>query len=177
MPVEKVTASIGLPFGLGQIGGEWAPDVAERKAAWDMYVELITRVTVVELAQQEGLLREALTSYYSLFETTRGILKEGGPTLAQASGGGAVSFGHLAVAVLNKALRPLLATWHPVLEDHEQKRPDGVSRLEWERSWDRHDELRAAIAEVRQTLEAYAGLLGEVCDAKSLLGLARPAGD
>lgn len=172
--VSKFVATIGLPFGMGAIGGEWVPDDAERKAAWEMYVELITRVTVVELGPGEGLLREALTSYYSLFETTRRILKDGGPTLARPAKNGDVSFGHLAVAILNKALRPLLAVWHPLLEDHENDRPADVSRLAWERSWDRYDELRAAIADVRSTLEAYAGLLGEVCDAKDLLGLAVP---
>jgi len=171
--VEKVTAKIGLPFGLGEVGGVWTPDLAERKAAWDMYVELITRVTVADLGPDEGLLREALTSFYSLFGTTRQILKDGGPTLAQATGG-AVSFGHLAVSILNGALRPLLAKWHPLLEDHEASRPDGMSRLMWERAWDRHDELRSAIGEVRATLEAYAGVLGEVCDAKSLLAVATP---
>ncbi|MGB5756691.1 MAG: hypothetical protein WBM50_07230 [Acidimicrobiales bacterium] len=171
MKINKFTAKIGLPFGLGEIGGEWEPGDAERKAAWEMYVELITRVTVVQLGREEGLLREALASYYSLFETTRRILKDGGPDLVRPSNGGVVSFGHLAVAILNNALRPLLAIWHPLLEDHEEARPAGVSRLEWERSWDREGELRAAIAEVRQTLLAYAGLLGDVCDARSLLSL------
>lgn len=175
MKLSRFTFKIGLPFGVGEIGGEWEPDEAERKAAWDMYVELITRVTVVELGSDEGLLREALTSYYSLFGTTRQIMKDGGPDVARPKNDGTVSFGHLAVGVLNQALRPLLAKWHPVLEDHEASKPIGVSRLEWERSWDRHDELRSAVAEVRGTLEAYAGLLGDVCGARSLLDLAAPA--
>ena len=167
--MSRFTFKIGLPFGVGEIGGEWEPDEAERKAAWDMYVELITRVTVVELGPDEGLLREALTSYYSLFATTRQIMKDGGPDVARPKNDGTVSFGFLAIGVLNKALRPLLATWHPRLEDHETARPVGVSRLDWERRWDRHDDLRAAIAEVRETLEAYAGLLGDVCGARALL--------
>ena len=54
---------------------------------------------------------------------------------------------------------------------HEAARPSGTSAVDWEREWDRHDELRAALDEVGQTLVAYAGLLGEVCDAKDLLKL------
>lgn len=172
VPVEKVTAKVGLPFGLGEIGGEWRPHDVERVAAWEMYVELITRVSVVDLRAEEGLLREALSSLHSLFETTREILRRHGPTVAQPLDGGLVSFGHLAVAILNRALRPLLARWHPLLEDYEGARPVGTSRLQWERAWERHDELRAALAEVQATLEAYAGLLGEVCDAKDLIRLA-----
>ena len=139
-----------------------------------MYVEVVTRLTVGELESGEGLLRETLSSYYSLFDTTRRILINGGPSLAQPSGGGVVAFGHLAVAILNKGIRPLLAHWHPLLEDYEQARPEDVPRLDWERSWERYDEFLYAISEVRTTLVAYAGVLGEVCEAKGLLRLTEP---
>lgn len=173
MPLEKVSAKLGLPFGLGEVGGDWAPGPSECDAAWEMYIELITRVGVIELAPGEGLVREALTSLYSMFDTTRDILRRYGPSIAQPAPGSSVSFGHLAVSVLNDALRPMLSTWHPLLEDHEQARPVETSRLEWERTWDRHDELRAALADVGRTLNAYAGLLGEVCETRDLLALTR----
>ncbi len=169
MAAKKVAASIGLPFGIGQISGEWEPDDTERQAAWEMYVELITRVALVELGPNEGLLREALSSYYSLFDTTRQILRDAGPSLAKERSNGGISFGRLAITILNSGLRPLLAYWHPVLEDYEHARPADVSRIAWEREWFRHDELRAAMDEVRESLRSYAELLAEVTDAQSLL--------
>ena len=171
MPVAKVTANIGLPFGLGSIGGEWVPEDSERRAAWELYVELITRVSVVELPRGAGLLRETLNSYYSLFATVRTILKSYGPLIARPAEGSSVSFGHLAVAVLNWVLRPTLLKWHPLLDDYESRRPNGVSRLEWETAWGSNDQLRADIA-IRGTLQSYAGLLGEVCDSKGVLRFA-----
>ncbi|MGW3011312.1 hypothetical protein ACWC9R_21125 [Streptomyces sp. NPDC001219] len=54
-----------VPF-VGEISGTWRPDDAERKAAWELYVELITRVSVIELGPAEGVLREALSSHYTL---------------------------------------------------------------------------------------------------------------
>ncbi len=173
MVVTKVSAKLGLPFGFGDISGDWIPDTAERDAAWEMYVELITRIGVIDLPPRAGSVREALSSLYSLFETTRGILRRYGPSIATPSEASTVSFGHLAVAVLNGALRPLLAEWHPMLSDYEARQPDEVSRVEWERAWEHHDGIRAAIAEVGETLTAYAGLLGEVCGAKDLLRVAR----
>lgn len=170
--VSRVSAKVGLPFGVGELSGDWLPDNAERDAAWEMYVELVTRVGVVELGSDQGLMREALSSLHSLFETTRDILRRHGPGVAHPTEGGSVSFGHLAVAVLNGALRPLLATWHPLLSDHEAKRPDGLSSYEWERAWDRHDELRSALAEVGDSLSAYASLLGRICGAPELVNLA-----
>lgn len=176
MPVKKVSAKVGLPFGVGEISGDWVPGAREKDAAWEMYVELITRVGVVELAPEEGLLREALSSLYSLFDTTREILRRYGPEIARPQTGSTVSFGHLAVSILNHALRPTLSSWHPALEDHESHRPKDASRIEWEMQWVRHEELRAVLVEVGGTLRAYAGLLGEVCDAKNLLTLASNGG-
>ena len=76
-----------------------------------MYVELITRISVVELKPGEGLLREALTSLYSLFDTTRKILRQHGPSIAQPKDKSDVSFGYLAIAILTPyILQPLKHT-------------------------------------------------------------------
>lgn len=168
MKPTSVTVSINLPFGLGGLQGTWEPDEGERQAAWEMYVELITRVAVVELRPDGGLLREALTSLYSLFATTRAILREHGPVVAQAKGGGEYSFGLLAVLILNKVLRPALAKWHPRLRDYESTRPPDCSQVEHERAWASGEELRAALADVRSTLTQYAELLATVAGVPSL---------
>ena len=161
--------NVGLNLLGLQLGGTWVPDDNERKAAWEMYVELVTRISVVELRQEEGLLREGLTSLYSLFETTRGILREYGPSVAQPRDGGDMSFGHMAVAVLNHVLRPVLAKWHPLLEDYEAGRRPSVSRLEHERRWERNAELRQALAEVRTALDEYAKMLARAAGVPWLL--------
>lgn len=95
--------SVNLPFGIG--GTEWEPDNTERKAAWSLLVELVTRVTIQPLETDQGLLREALTSLYSLFATTREILKQAGPDV----GASRQSVGGIAIIVLNRGLRPFLA--------------------------------------------------------------------
>lgn len=169
MPVQSLDASIGLPFGLGKIGGTWKPKDDERKAAWEMYVELITRVSVADLADDEGLLREALTSLYSLFGTTREILRKYGPDVARPAKGSDVSFGRLSVGLLNGCLRPLLSAWHPRLSDYENRRPPEVSPVDWERRWTEAPKLREELAEVRSVATRYAEILGEVCDAPDLL--------
>ncbi len=110
------------------------------------------------------MIREALDSSYSLFGTTREILKKYGPAVARPRNRDAISFGQLAVIILNELLRPLLSEWHPALEDWEAKRRDGVSRVEHERAWDRRSELRDALEKTRFELERYAGYLADVAD-------------
>src|SRR6266700_545024 len=102
MKIKELQVSLGLPFGLGAISGSWAPDDAEQEAAWELYVELITRISVEELRPDEGLLREALSSLYSLFATTREILRRHGPAIARPKQGRDLSFGLIAVTVLNR---------------------------------------------------------------------------
>ena len=164
----SVTVSINLPFGLGGLQGLWEPDEGEKTAAWEMYVELITRVSVVQLGPDEGLLREALASLYSLFGTTRSILREHGPGVAQAKGGGDYSFGLIAVVILNQVLRPLLAEWHPRLCDYEGARPPARSRTDHERAWEHGRELRDILEDVRDALAEYAELLARVAGVPSL---------
>ena len=64
---------LGLDLKLFSIKGTWEPNEDERKAAWELYVELITRVATVPL--EHGLLREALTSLYTVFASSREILR------------------------------------------------------------------------------------------------------
>lgn len=169
--MQKFTSfkvSLTLPY-IGGIEGTWVPDQSERKAAWEMYVELVTRVAVAELGPEEGLLREALSSMYSLFATTRTILREYGPAVAQPKSGGKLSFGYLAVAVLNTVLRPLLAKWHPLLKDYEELRPTNITSLAYEKAWAHHDALRAEIEYVRRVLTDYANLLAQVAEVPPLI--------
>jgi hypothetical protein len=108
--LKNVTVKLQLPY-IGGIEGTWEPDESERKAAWELYVELITRISVVELQPGEGLLREALASLRTLFESTREILRTYGPSVARpkSKDENAVSFGYLAVTILNVVVRPVLA--------------------------------------------------------------------
>lgn len=159
-----------------EISGTWEPNDAERRAAWEVYVELVTRVSVVPLRADEGLLREALTSMYSLFATTRDVLRQHGPEVAEPKRNGQYNFGYLAVAMLNFGIRPLLARWHPALEDWENQRPADRSRRDHEQLWPQSDEFRAALTDTRRILTAYADLLAGACGVPNLLA-AVPAGD
>ena len=78
-------------------------DVA-REAAWELYVEMLTRIVTQPLPSQAGDDKTALDSVYSLFPTTREILRRHGPTAAE--------FGKIAVPILNQQVRPFTAKWH-----------------------------------------------------------------
>ncbi|MGW3412430.1 hypothetical protein [Streptomyces sp. NBC_00243] len=151
-----------------EISGTWQPNDAERRAAWDLYVELITRVTIVPIGQDEGLLREALTSIYSVFTSARDILKRYGPEVAEPKKNGQYNFAFLAIAILNYELRPILSRWHPQLEEWEAMRGVTVSRREHEAAWSQNTELRQELSRMRQAVMLYANTLGTACGVPNL---------
>ncbi|MGB3615480.1 MAG: hypothetical protein WBA10_16930, partial [Elainellaceae cyanobacterium] len=68
-PAILKCVTVSLPFGIGS--ASWEADSTERDAAWELYIELVTRVAVQVLNPEEGSVREAMNSLYSLFGSTR----------------------------------------------------------------------------------------------------------
>ncbi|MFD9629317.1 hypothetical protein [Streptomyces violascens] len=170
---SQVTAKLTIPF-VGEVTGIWEPADAERTAAWELYFQLASRVAVVPLERDEGVLREALTSLYSLYDVTRGILHEHGPAVAPPVPPGRLTFGVLAMVTLNRVLRPLLTVWHPRLAAYEALRPQGTDPVNYERAWPEADELRRQLDITRQALRSLARTLQQVAEVGDLIDLPVP---
>lgn len=154
--LDKV--SVKLDLGFFAMETEWVADPRERAAAWELYVELATRVATQPLDPETGFSREALSSLHALFETTRSILREAGPVV----GRGERSLGYLAISVINQGIRPFLSYWHPRLSAWEHARPPQVSEIDHERSWVLHAKLRTELEGMRKNMWGYASALAEI---------------
>jgi hypothetical protein len=88
-----------VPFG----GATFAPRDADRAAAWDLYVELMTRIATQRLKEGEGDEQAALASLFKLWELLREALK---------AHPGCTEFAKLAIPFFNQRLRPFTARWH-----------------------------------------------------------------
>jgi hypothetical protein len=155
-PAVLTHITVSLPFGIGS--ASWEADPTERNAAWELYVELVTRVAVQSLNPQEGLVREAMNSLYSLFGSTREILRKAGPNVGASHD----SVGGIAIAVLNNGLRPFLSKWHPLLLEWEEQKAVGVSPQAHEKAWDKELIARGELDALRQDLEQYSNALAEI---------------
>ena len=76
----------------------------DKAAAWELYVELLTRITTQPLAEHEGDEETALKSIHAIFGLTLEIIKE--------NGRGCIEFTKIAIVVFNQVIRPFTARWH-----------------------------------------------------------------
>jgi hypothetical protein len=83
---------------------QFDPHDPDRAAAWDLYIELLTRITTQHLPVEHGDEKTALDSVFTIFPLTREILRKHGP--------GSNEFAKLAIPVLNQIIRPYTAKWH-----------------------------------------------------------------
>jgi len=130
---------------------EWEPSTADKEAAWDMYVELLTRVTTQPLPDDAGVEQTALDSVYALFGLTRGILKQHGRSC--------IEFTKIAIIILNQVVRPFTAKWH--LLSKQGAFDDSSKRVEF----------RQDLRHLQKNLQNYARLLADIADVEDLTSL------
>jgi len=94
----------GLKLDIGFLNAEFKPSDPDRHAAWELYVELFTRIAIQHLPVEHGDEKTALDSVFAIFPLTREILRKHGP--------GSNEFAKLAIPVLNQIIRPFTAKWH-----------------------------------------------------------------
>jgi len=140
-----------LKIKLGFLEGEFTPHDADRAAAWELYIELLTRVATQNLLPEDGDEKTALESLDSIFPLTREILRR--------QGSGCGEFAKLAIPVLNQIIRPFTARWH---------RLSLGGALQ---SSDRCREFRAELAALQPRLRDYTRALAAMADVEDLTAL------
>ena len=124
---------------------------ADADAAWELYVEMLTRIVANPLPPEDGDEKTALDSIYSLFPTTRGILRRHGRNTIELS--------KIVIPVLNQVVRPFTAKWHKEsLSESFQKE-------------DKRKEFRNELRELQIQLRNYNHVLVEIADVEDLTDL------
>ena len=144
--------SVSLPY----VGKVTIPLVDEYQlnTAWKIFVETSTRIVTQKLEPGTGRLQDALTSLYGTFSTVRDELKAM-PAPDPALTPDAMSVEVYALQLLNDALRPCLARWHP---RYEKWRATGMPEAQWPLATLLRQDLEAA----RQRALIYTWGLGQV---------------
>ena len=123
-----------------------APNKSERRAAWQLYVELATRIASRPFDVPPDRPARALESLYSVVVLTRQILRDAGPDVARSD----KAFGPLTIRFLSEVLISFLQRWHEPLRDYEATRGEKESVTAHERKWDRFEALCDELAVLQE---------------------------
>ncbi len=137
-----------IKLNLGFLTTEWSPNDQDKQCAWELYVELLTRITTQSLDPADGDEKTALDSVYSLFPTTREILKSNGRHCKE--------FTRLSVVVLNQIVRPFTAKWHKLSLEKAFEKPEQCQLF------------RQELAELQVLLQRYTQLLANMAGVEDL---------
>ena len=144
---DMTSLKVKTPF----LDMEWKPQDEDKAAAWELYVELLTRITTQALESSHGDEQTALTSIYSIFPTTRDVMKRNGRHC--------VEFTKIAVLVLNQKIRPFTAKWHRLASQ------DAFS------DEDKCQEFREELKDLQDVLKVYTQMLADMADVEDLTEL------
>lgn len=138
----------GLKVNVGFMSMEWKPVPEEQQAAWELYVELVTRIATQPLDTGTGDEKAALESVYTIVEVTRDLLREKGRK--------AETFSKIAIIILNQKIRPFTTIWH------------GKSLHEGFADSRTCADFRDDLAMIQEVLQRYAGMLAEIAGVEKI---------
>lgn len=140
-----------LKINVGVLEAEWQPQEKDREAAWELYVEMLTRIVTQPLPTGHGDEKTALDSVYALFGITREVLRRKGRECVQ--------FSKIAVVVLNQAVRPFTAKWHKLSLAGAFNDPKLCQKF------------RVDLAILQVTLRRYTKALADIAEVEDLTAL------
>ena len=130
---------------------DWKPKDADKDAAWELYTELLTRITTQELPVEYGDEKTALENVYKIFGLTREIIKRHGRDC--------IEFTKISVVVLNQIIRPFTAKWHRFSVSNEFKDKKQC------------EEFRKELSDLQGKLRLYTRMLSDMAGVEDLTEL------
>jgi hypothetical protein len=127
---------------------EWEPKDNDKNAAWELYIELLTRIATQQLQPEHGDEEIALKSIYSLFGLTREVIKR--------QGRHCIEFTKIAVVILNQVVRPFTAKWHKL---SIQKAFEDAEKCE---------KFRKELTELQKVLRKYTKMLADMAGVEDI---------
>ena len=135
---DMTSLKIKTPF----LDMDWAPEDADKDAAWELYIELLTRITTQPLPSEHGVEATALESVYELFGLTREVIKRKGRTC--------IEFSKIAIVILNQKIRPFSAKWHREMNEGGFDDPRKC------------EQFRAELTALQAVLRVYSKMLADM---------------
>ena len=146
----------GVRLNAGIASANFSFQQIDRNMAWELYVEMLTRIVTQRLPCESGDEESALNSTYNLFPITREILRRRGTKAIHSS--------KIAIVVLNQIVRPFTTKWH-------RESLSGAFKKKSKRQ-----EFRKELEVLQENLRKYSRLLAKIAAVEDLTDLESTGG-
>ncbi|NQU80949.1 MAG: hypothetical protein HQ543_05470 [Bacteroidetes bacterium] len=130
---------------------DWQPQDEDKSAAWELYIELLTRIATQYLPIEHGDEATTLESIHKLFALTREVIKR--------QGRHCITFTKIAIIILNQKIRPFTAKWHKEMLSNAFDVPCKCNKF------------RKELAELQDVLRNYTKMLSDMAGVEDLTEL------
>jgi len=130
---------------------DWQPKDEDKSAAWELYIELLTRIATQYLPIEHGDEATTLESIHKLFALTREVIKR--------QGRHCITFTKIAIIILNQKIRPFTAKWHKEMLSIAFDVPCKCNKF------------RKELAELQDVLRNYTKMLSDMAGVEDLTEL------
>ena len=144
---SMTSLKIKTPF----LEADWQPKDKDKDAAWELYIELLTRIATQPLPKEHGDENSALESVHKLFGITREVIMQHGRDC--------IEFTKIAILILNQKIRPFTARWHKLMLE------GGFHKEELRK------EFRSELEELQSVLRTYTKMLSDMAGVEDLTEL------
>ena len=180
MPVFS-KGSFSVNLGIVSIGGELSEE--DRQCAWELYCELVSRVSLMGKEDKRGELvftgeiyDQSLDSLYGFFREARALMRRY-PVGRVAAGGAQDHLGFFIAALLEVVIRPFLEKWQASYRhwwEHECQRLPHASPFERQTGYPELQEMLEDWRGVRRFCRSAAKELTERFDLPDVMALEPP---
>ena len=161
MPNQKlINVTLNLPY-IGEINGEWEPSEIEKEASWEMYISLITHTSFLKTMHEDVLILNSISAVHSIFISINTILIKYGLSIHQPKGKNQLTFGYIAILILNHALRPFVEKWRYILLKHEKNSVDNFDC--------KIPKIKNDLKNMTETINEFTSLLSKVVYVPSVI--------
>lgn len=155
---------------LGGVGNaEFAPNEEDIQIAHQLWTELTTRKTAIEIIPDQDVIVEVYDSWYELFKKTRELIAAIPAHSVQVES--TKELIRISTETLNKGLRPHLTKWQAKYRNwykHQEENLKEMSPQELQRKYPEYDELMEDMKRVNIELIEYANQLKKIVQAEQI---------
>ena len=161
------SVKLSLPSG---IEVEFEAQDIDRKIAWEIFVQIRTRIAAVDFRKNEDSLIRCNESLFTLFKSIREKIES--LPVSRITSGNSAALVEFYISILNDGIRPFLTKWHiPVSHFHSTNGDSSLSELEVDKKFvEKNPEILVDMKKLNDRMKDISKVLLKIAQGENIDG-------